>query len=266
MRSILSENRWLYKLGDKEYGPVSSEEIKELLKTSRVGPQTLISKQGSSEWKPLEDEPLFTHGDIDHKAPEVREKDLDQEIAIEKTHQDLDKPHPWHRFWARILDYLIFGFVLANIVGLFLPVKFMAPPVITLSVIFFWIFIEAAFISSCKKTPGKWLFNITVEKKDNKPVTYLDALSRSFSVWWLGLAAGLPVVHFITLIVACVKLSNNRITTWDKKGSFVVKHGKLSWWRIASIVLLYVFFGSIFFVINMSFVQYSSQVMSKIWF
>ena len=261
----MSDDNWLYKSEDKELGPVSTAEIKELLQANRIGPQTPVSRQGSNEWKPLEEEKVFTHKDIDEKPPVIREKELDIGSMGGEKVQNLEKPRPWHRFWARILDYLIFGFVVANIGGLFLPVKFIYPPAISLGVIFFWTFVEAALMCSWQTTIGKWLFNIRVEKLDGKPITYREALSRSFSVWWLGLAAGIPIVYIVTLIVACVKLSANRITSWDKRGSFVIKHGKLSWWRILVIVVLYVLLGYILFAVNVAFIEYSRQVASKVW-
>ena len=258
-------NQWLYKLNDQVVGPVSEAEIKELLSTNRIGPQTLISKQGSESWYPLQDEPIFTHSDIDDKAPEIREKELDFGAIGGEKELALDKPHPWHRFWARILDYMIFGFVLANIAGAFMPVHMIFPPALSLTVIFLWTFVEAGLICSWQSTIGKWLFNIKVEKKDGSQISYLEALSRSFSVWWLGLAAGLPIIYIITLIVACVKLNSNRITTWDKRGKFVIKHGKLSWWRILVIVVLFVLLGYILTIVNVAFVEYSRSVVSKIW-
>lgn len=259
----MDAKEWIYKSNEKEMGPVSEGEIKNLIANHSIDPRTPISKAGSGIWKPLEEEPVFMHSDIDEKEPVIREKDIDSEHL---SQQDLsfDYPHPWHRFWARILDYLIFGFIVTNIIGLFLSVKFISPPVITMGLIFFWVFLEALFISFWNTTPGKWLFNIKIEKKDGSPITYIEALARGFSVWWLGLAAGLPVIYIVTLIVACVKLSNNRVTSWDKKGDFVVKHRKMSWWRIIVVVMLYVLFGYLLFLINIELIEYGKAVSSKI--
>lgn len=52
----------MYKIlgGDqKEYGPVSADQVREWITQRRVGAQTMIQADGSSEWKPLGTFPEF---------------------------------------------------------------------------------------------------------------------------------------------------------------------------------------------------------------
>ena len=43
---------WYYANGDEEIGPVSAQELKDLTKDGTVGPETLVWKEGMSDWKP----------------------------------------------------------------------------------------------------------------------------------------------------------------------------------------------------------------------
>ena len=43
----------------KEYGPVSADQIKAWILEGRAGGQTLIQMEGSAEWKPLSSLPEF---------------------------------------------------------------------------------------------------------------------------------------------------------------------------------------------------------------
>ncbi len=260
----MGNQKWLYRIDDKQFGPVTTEEMKSLIEIGRVGPQTPITEEGSENWISLEDAHIFTHGDIDQKEPMVREKKdgFENQRLVERS---LDVPHPWHRFWARILDYMIFAFFFSKFFIYILPLHFMSSHMVLMSIIFGWVFVEAMFLCTWKKTLGKWLFNISVEHQNGQRLTYRDALARSFSVWWLGVGAGIPVVSLITMIVGCVKLSNNRITTWDNKGAYKITHGKLSWWRISIITVLYVLLGYIFLTVNVWIVQYTMTILPKLW-
>lgn len=46
---------WYYKDGDQEVGPVEKEELQELIKTKRIGRETLVRSSTMNEWKPLAD-------------------------------------------------------------------------------------------------------------------------------------------------------------------------------------------------------------------
>ena len=170
--------------------------------------------------------------DIDQPVPVAREKTTENEEV---------RVRPWVRFWARIFDYqlfiLIFGLFVFYTAGPELAVSFSMPIV----AIFLWTFVETFLLATCGYTPGKWLLKVTVRNEDGSKLSFRKALQRSFSVWWLGYGAGIPVINVITMIVACVKLSNLKTTTWDKHGHFRVTHDKIGFFRIAIVVLFFAF-------------------------
>lgn len=153
------------------------------------------------------------------------------------------KGRPWTRFWARMLDYLIFGFVIGFISAIFnIPLPFDQQPFMGMLIIFLWVFVEAIFLSTWGKTLGKWLLCIEVRGPEGAKLTFLQALNRSFSVWWMGLGAGIPIVNLVTMIIAAVKLSNCQITTWDRTGHFRVTHYPVGVMRVVAVVAIYLFF------------------------
>jgi len=58
------------------------------------------------------------------------------------------------------------------------------------------------------------------------------ALSRSFKVWWRGLAAGFPFINLLTLTHAETDLNTDSITSWDREGGFIVTHEKIGILRL----------------------------------
>lgn len=153
------------------------------------------------------------------------------------------KGRPWVRFWARMIDYFIFGIICGVIIGIFnIPVPAYNQPWLGMCVIFLWVFIEAILVSTWGKTPGKALLHCHVRHSDGSKLSFLQALNRSFSVWWLGMGAGIPIVSLVTMIVACVKLSNLHVTTWDRTGHSVVDHEKVGFWRtIIALIIMGIF-------------------------
>jgi len=63
-----------------------------------------------------------------------------------------------------------------------------------LAIPFVWLFLEALLLSTWGTTPGKWLFKTWVADAMGNRLSFMDALSRSFSVWFMGLGFGLPIV------------------------------------------------------------------------
>lgn len=152
-----------------------------------------------------------------------------------------EKPRPWRRFCARMVDYVLYGAVVGLIFALGdITVSVRDASVISVGLIFLFTFIEAGFLSVFGATPGKALLGLHVATKAGKRLTYSQGLARSLSVWWLGLGAALYIVSFITMIVACTKLSNNGETVWDKQGGYIVHAKPLTVWRVAIVVLIVV--------------------------
>jgi len=135
---------------------------------------------------------------------------------------------PWVRFVARFIDYNLFTIFVALVLLVVAPRLLIIPEFfLGMLIIFIWVFVEAALLSTWGTTPGKWLLKTTVrDNAGNKPA-FSRAFSRSASVWLRGLGMGLPIISLITLAVAHKKLLRDGITVWDREGGFVVSHEKI---------------------------------------
>lgn len=263
----MKKKKWFYGSKEHKQGPISSEELRGLVHNGGLLRETFVCEEGTDNWQPIEDlHEVFMQTSTDAPEPVVRDREENFRIKEETS----SRVHPWHRFWARMLDYLIFIFVIGIIFKFIpMPIIILYPPFSFTILIFVFAFVEAALICSWTSTIGKSLFGIYVRKNDGSKLSYHEAISRSLSVWWLGLGAGLPIIMLVTMIVACVKLSNNFITTWDKKGEITVEHRPLKPGRIVGIVLLYLFFGYLllpYFRLTGVWLQPVSKVMVSLLF
>jgi uncharacterized RDD family membrane protein YckC len=177
-------------------------------------------------------------------TPEVKVSAEPPPPETDKTQEDVakgaEKVHPWYRFWARHVDYLLFGVVLAIVLAFLYPDALKIPEIgFSALCVFLWVFVEAFFLSTWGTTPGKWLCSTIVRDANSKKLTYSVALSRCFNVWIRGVGFGLPIVMLITQIVAHNKLTSQGITTWDSEGNFKVTHVKVNPVKVVFVILIY---------------------------
>jgi len=156
---------------------------------------------------------------------------------------------PWIRYFARMVDLFLFSFMVGIILALYAPSMADLPnSLLTVAILFVWIFQESVLLANCGTTPGKWFFKIKVRNSRGQKLTFSEALNRSFGIWIKGMGAGVPLLNLITLLSSRNKLKRDGITTWDEDGGFVVTHGKIGALRSAVIAILllgFVFLGSL---------------------
>jgi len=164
-----------------------------------------------------------------------------------ETTEEAVHPRQWVRFWARMFDYSLFFLVMGLILRTFaFRIMMMGGSIYLMICLFLWVFIEAFLLSTWGTTPGKWLLRTSIRSSNYQKLTFSDALNRSFSVWWLGMGAGLPIVFVITMIVASVKLSNMGQTTWDRRNDYHIKHRKVGTARTVIIILYFLCYFFLF--------------------
>jgi uncharacterized RDD family membrane protein YckC len=117
--------------------------------------------------------------------------------------------------------------------------------VLGLAAAFIWVFVEALLLSTWGTTPGKWLLGTWVADSMGNRLSFSYALSRSFSVWFMGLGFGLPLVSIITLIASYVKLTREGLTAWDRDGQFAVVHERIGAVRVTVVALLFLVFTAL---------------------
>jgi len=138
------------------------------------------------------------------------------------------RAHPWMRFSARIIDYLLFAFVLQWMHLFRMSVwehvpSFFFPVVVT----FLWIFVEAMLLHLFGTTIGKWIFGIEIIDRFLKKPGYWSACLRSLSVWCNGVGTGFFLIAPATFAVSYVRLRRDGIAPWDRMGKFHTIHAKI---------------------------------------
>jgi len=142
--------------------------------------------------------------------------------------------HPWHRFFARLIDYWSMELVLLIIFPTLAHENY---TIIFMLSVFIWIFVEYFLLSKFGTTIGKWLFKMTIENKNGGKPSSSQAMSRSFSVWMRGFAMGIPIISFVTVVTSYQYITKNKIAVWDKELGLKVVHGTVDKPRIAFVIM-----------------------------
>ena len=153
-------------------------------------------------------------------------------------------PRPWVRYWARMFDIYIFALFAGILLGFVYPaiLESSNDALLGVALIFAWIFVETILLCVKGTTPGKSLLKVRISKSDGGTVTFNDALTRSFRVWWRGMGVGIPLVGLFTMIRGYQKLSSDGESSWDRDSGFIVTHEKIGFWRISVVVTLFMLF------------------------
>ncbi|UCC83916.1 MAG: RDD family protein [Gemmatimonadota bacterium] len=158
------------------------------------------------------------------------------------------EPHPWRRWFARIVDMTITAFLLGIVVGIVVPEAtiFNSSLGTSILVLLVWMVAEPFVLTHFENTPGKALLNIRLKTAEGRSLRLDQAFQRSARVWFFGLGGGLPIVSLFTLVSAYNKLTKEGITSWDRVGNFSVTHGPIGVGRMVAIGL----FIGCYFLIN----------------
>ncbi len=158
------------------------------------------------------------------------------------------EPHPWLRWFARIVDMTITAFILGIVVGILAPNStiFNSSLGTSVLVLLVWMVVEPFVLTHFENTPGKALLNIRLKTTDGRSLKLDQAFQRSARVWFFGMGAGLPIVSLFTLVTSYNKLKKEGITSWDKVGDFSVTHGPIGMGRMVAIGL----FIGFYFLLN----------------
>lgn len=157
--------------------------------------------------------------------------------------ETVSQVRPWVRYWARLTDYYLFALVSGVILAVIAPSVDIPELLLSVLIFFFWVFAEASLLSTWGTTPGKWLLRTKVRNSMGQKLTFSTALLRSFSVWWRGVGAGIPIVTFITLIISHGKLKKDGHTPWDREGGFSISHERIGIIRVTVTILLFIGLG-----------------------
>lgn len=154
-------------------------------------------------------------------------------------------PHPWRRWFARIIDLLSTSFLLGILTAVAgSPTALSNNAVATVVSALALVFLEATCLATIGTTPGKAVMNARVENTDGTALTWTRAFARSIRVWWGGMGAGIPLVSLFTMAFQHKRLTTSGSASYDAAEGFRVSHGPISAGRrvlIALAVVIYVY-------------------------
>ncbi len=241
---------WHYVLSGKSEGPETEDRLLELLNSGKIDRKTPIWRRGADGWLPLEQAlGLTTHPPpVPGIAPDVAAQTRDQfnQSLAPFSHgvsgyQDL-APHPWRRYFARLLDTAVNGAIMWFLVGTLIVsidqdsykafLDYLGKPdsryLNSMATFLLAIFPNALLIGFTGSSLGKLVFGIRVTELDGNALGFRKALRREFLVWVRGLGFAIPIVVLFTVLSAFSRLKNTKKTSWDEELQIRIGHRRES--------------------------------------
>lgn len=217
-------------------GPHSQFKIIDQIREGVLKGDELVWRMGVPGWVPLRELDDFTS-----YWPPTSEELVLADAARQRARLELDRPRPWMRFWARMVDYFWFTFSLGMLVSAVLPAGALRwlMEATALQLVFNALTllafapVEAWFLSRRGTTPGKALLRIQVRTKDGTLPTYRQALLRALRVWMMGMGFGIQqILALATMAWWRIRLLQKGTTAWDESSHTRVEHGQPEPWRL----------------------------------
>lgn len=231
---------WWYSTGDVKKGPVSVEQLRQLLQEERIHRSTLVWREGMTSWQPLaEIEDL--HFILAGLPPELPKPDARETLMARLP------AGAWRRFFARCIDLwaisLPLGYLVSYILSSFSTSFGLWIQRPGAEYVFGWLIyplvlvVEAGVFTIFGNTLGKSLLAVRVTDLDGHPISGKQYLRRQVGVYWYGLGTGFPLAPLLTMSVQWWRLKKNKSTGYDA-GAFEVKASKLGAGRVAAAILV----------------------------
>lgn len=131
-------------------------------------------------------------------------------------------PYPWRRYFARGLDFGLIQTLYQVILTVFLGINFshrnlllkILDSYLCWSIVFL---LEPFFLAKWGKTPGKWLFGLSIQNKDGELLTRQEAFARTKQVFFQGEGYGIPFYNLYRNYQSYKICRDNGIMEWDKE-------------------------------------------------
>lgn len=255
----MTDRKWYYEIDGSPYGPLSVEETGERIIAGLIKKDTPLWSGSADTRAPASTIKVFEVYFVRAASlPELPEPDPFQSPPSQRwigagepdsppmlgtASESVSSVRPWPRFLAKMVDYHI----LLVLLSILYIIQFSEPLAEPSRVqIFLWpltglvlVFVEPYFLSTWGKTPGKYLFGITVRNADGSLLSYNAAADRCIKVWSRGLAFNIIFASWVALLLAYRRLNAEGVTSWDKEGRFVVDHKEYSIYIPAALLTIY---------------------------
>lgn len=216
--------QWYYAVGQDQKGPFERDDFVQLIKSGQVGRYTLVWHSGMDIWKKAGEHPDLLSEFIAPPPLPPLEHSLD---AAEKEPSPVVprglKSRPWPRFWARYIDNLLVGPLLAFGFGLwallYAPDFYLAMtslPSATLGLLL--LPLVGLFLALCMTvtgtTIGKAIIGVKVQVPNGRNRLGFF-LAREMQAWISGLGLGVPFIAVFTAVRQYRRLSSGLCASYD---------------------------------------------------
>lgn len=153
---------------------------------------------------------------------------LKEPCQSESTFVPPKAPYPWRRYFARGLDFGLIQTVYQVILAVFLGINFSDRNLLLeiLDVYLCWglvLLVEPFFLANWGKTPGKWLFGLSVRNKDGDLLTRQEAFERTKQVFFQGEGYGIPFYDLYRNYQSYKICRDDGVMEWDKELRYEAK-------------------------------------------
>ncbi|WP_342269609.1 RDD family protein [Rickettsia endosymbiont of Orchestes rusci] len=189
--------------------------------------------------------------------------------------QKVTASHAWRRWAARMLDYLIYDFII-GVILVILSITGNSDSFIKYSatkILEFWgntipegyiirvytigillvvagILINSIFIYCFGNTLGKKIFGIKIVNLDNSDYNFSSLLKRELLVFQKGLFYGLPLLEELATYLSYKELVNTNSTIWDKQLNFkIIYRTQKSFITICTVLPMALCFGWAYWIL-----------------
>lgn len=137
-------------------------------------------------------------------------------------------PYPWRRFFARSFDFGLIATCYEILLCLLLHINFSErnPFLELIDVYICWVLVfllEPLFLSKWGKTPGKWLFGLSIRNKNGELLTFKEAFDRTFHVFYKGEGFAIPFYNFYRNYQSYKICRDDGVMEWDENFRYEAK-------------------------------------------
>lgn len=250
---------WWYAAGGQRLGPVDEAELKRLLQRNVVLVDTLVWGEGLESWLPLRDVqqlrhllsglppplPMEPHPRAQSPAVEADRREMTaapallsepktaspqlQESAAQVPAEELPLATRWPRFFARTFDIWVLSLLIVPVALLLLWMTSKSNlihstrlPLLGLALLPVVMGMDALVYRLFGNTPGKAFLGLRVERHNGERLSIAQYCGRNVGVWMSGLALGLPIASFASLLYQSAHVKRTGISTYDDGSEYRV--------------------------------------------
>ncbi|MBY3433334.1 RDD family protein [Rhizobium laguerreae] len=249
---------WYYAVGQEQKGPVREDELRDLIRGGQVKKETFVWREGMDTWQAASERSELAatfSSPPPLPAPSVTLSKLPPPAFPPPTPKDgaVIASRPWPRFWARLIDNLLFMPLLGFGIGL-LSV-FYAPDIylelVAMNQVLYGILIIpvvclflALLMTVTGTTLGKLVMGIRVPVPPGRN-RFFFFLGREFKVWAAGLGLGIPFVALFTQVNQYRRLASGQAASYDEGNPGVVSNPSGIRLAAAIVLVLILFAGNV---------------------